>query len=80
MSDYLVFVKNFGINKVIIVIVYIKNNLFFGPDLTEINIVKSILADQDKMNNLDSCELFSKIKLEQNLEAKIISLFQKVYV
>lgn len=32
------------------------------------------------MKNLGSCEQFTKIKLEQNLEAKIISLSQRVYI
>lgn len=55
MSDYLAFAKNLGISKVIIVIVYIDNFPFFDPDLTEMNNVKSFLANQYKMKDLISC-------------------------
>lgn len=46
MSNYLAFAKNLGINKVVIVIIYVDNFLFFRPYPTKINIVKSLLADQ----------------------------------
>lgn len=74
MSDYLAFVKNLGTSKIVIIIVYINNFLFFRLDLVEINIVKSFLADQYKIKNLNSYGQFISIKLEQNLEAKTISL------
>lgn len=45
ISDYLTFAKNLDINKVIIIIIYIDNFLFFKPDFTKINIIKSFLAD-----------------------------------
>lgn len=35
MSDYSAFAKHVGTSKVVIVIVYVNNFLFFGPDLTE---------------------------------------------
>ena len=80
ISDYSVFAKNLGTNKVVIVIVYVDDFLFFGPDITEIHIVKSFLADQYKMKDLGSCGQFIGIKLERNLEAKTISLSQRVYI
>ena len=80
MSDYSAFAKNLGTSKVVIVIVYVDDFLFFGPDLTEINIIKSFLADQYKMKDLGSCGQFTGIKLERNLEAKTISLSQRVYI
>lgn len=80
MSDYSAFAKNLSTNKIVIVIVYVDNFLFFGPELTEINIIKSFLANQYKMKDLGSCRQFSGIKLEQNLEAKTISLSQRVYI
>lgn len=73
--DYSAFAKNLDINKVVIVIVYVDNFLFFESDLIKTNIVKSFLADQYKMKNLRSCGQFTSIKLKQNLEVKIISLF-----
>ena len=80
MSDYSAFAKNLGISNVVIVIVYIDDFLFFEPNLTEINIIKSFLADQYKMKDLGSCGQFIGIKLKQNLEAKTISLSQRVYI
>ncbi len=38
ISDYLAFTKNLQINKVVIVIVYINNFLFFTPDLIELKL------------------------------------------
>ena len=78
MSDYSAFAKNLGIIKVVIVIIYVDDFLYFGPDLVEINIVKFFLADQYKMKDLDSCGQFIGIKLKRNLEAKTISLLQRV--
>ena len=80
ISDYSAFAKNLGTSKVVIVIVYVDDFLFFGTDLTEINIIKSFLADQYKMKDLGSCGQFTGIKLERNLEAKTISLSQRVYI
>ncbi len=80
MSDYSAFAKNLGTSKVVIVIVYIDNFLFFRLDLTEIKIVKSFLANQYKMKDLGSCGQFTRIKLEQNLKTKTISLSQRVYI
>lgn len=80
MSDYLAFAKNFGISKVVIVIIYIDNFLFFRPDLTEINLIKSFLSDQYKIKNLSLYNQFTRIKLEQNLEKRSISLSQKIYI
>ncbi len=80
MSDYSAFAKNLGTSKVVIVIVYIDDFLFFRLDLMEINILKSFLADQYKMKDLGSCGQFTGIKLEQNLKAKTISLSQKIYI
>lgn len=45
ISDNLAFAKNLGISKVVIVIIYIDDFLFFVPDFTEINIIKSFLAN-----------------------------------
>ncbi len=45
MSDYSTFAKNFGINKVVIVIGYVDNFLFFKLNLIEINIVKFFLTN-----------------------------------
>ena len=64
MSDYSAFAKNLGTNKVVIVIIYIDDFLFFGPDLTKINFVKSFLANQYKMKNLGFCRQFTEIKLK----------------
>ncbi len=80
MSDYSAFVKNLGTGKIVIIIVYVDNFLFFGPDLREINIVKFFLANQYKMKDLSSYGQFTGTKLEQNLKAKTISLSQRVYI
>ena len=80
MSDYSAFAKNLGTSKVVIVIIYVNNFLFFGPNLTKINIIKSFWANQYKIKNLGSYEQFTGIKLKQNLEAKTISLSQRVYI
>lgn len=45
MSNYSDFAKNLGTSKVVIIIVYVDDFLFFGPDFMEINIVKSFLAN-----------------------------------
>lgn len=45
ISDYLAFVKNLGISKVVIIIIYIDNFFFFEQEFTEINIVKSFLTN-----------------------------------
>ena len=60
MSNYLAFAKNLGINKVVIVIVYVDNFLFFGPHPTKINIIKSLLDDQYQMKDLGSYEQFTR--------------------
>lgn len=80
MWDYLAFFKNLGTSKVVIVFVYFDNFLFFRPNLTEINIIKSFLVDQYRMKDLNSYEQFIGIKVEQNLEVKTISLSQRVYI
>ncbi len=80
MSDYSAFAKNLGTSMVVIVIVYVDDFLFFGPDFTKINIVKSFLADQYKIKDLGSCGQFIEINLEQNLKAKTILLSQEVYI
>lgn len=79
MLNYSAFTKYLGISKVVIIIVYIDNFLFFRTELTKINILKSFVTDQYKMKNLSFCRQFNKIKLEQNLEVKTISLSQRVY-
>ena len=73
-SDYSAFAKNLGTSKAVIIIVYIDNFLFFGPDITEINVLKSFLADQYKMKDLGLYGQFTGIKLEQNLEDRTIFL------
>ena len=45
ISDYSAFTKNLSTSKVIIVIIYINDFLYLGPDLAEINIVIYFLAD-----------------------------------
>ena len=80
VSDYLAFAKKFGTSKVVIVIVYVDDFLFFGLDFTEINLVKSFLSNQYKMKDLGPCGQFTGIKLEQNLERRTISLSQKIYI
>ncbi len=40
VSDYSVFVKNLETSKLVIVIVYVDDFLFFGPDIQKINTVK----------------------------------------
>ena len=80
MSDYLAFVKNLGTSKVVIIVVYIENFPFFGPDPTEINIVKFFLAKQYKMKDLRAWWQFTGIKLKRNLKTKSIFLFQRVYI
>ena len=45
MLDYSTFAKNLTISKVVIIIVYVDDFLFFGLDLTKINIIKSFLAN-----------------------------------
>lgn len=44
MSNYSAFAKNLCITKVVIIIVYIDNFLFFKADLIEIHIIKVILV------------------------------------
>lgn len=84
MSDYSPFAKNLGSSKVVIIIVYVNDFLFFKADFIKINIVKFFLTDQYKMKDLGSCGQFTEIKreqnLEQNLEAKTISLSQRFYI
>ena len=80
ISDYLAFAKSLGINKIVIIIFYMDNFLFFGSNLIEINFVKSFSTNQYKMKDLNSCRKFTKIKLEQNLEAKTISKSQRIYI
>ena len=46
MSDYSAFAQNLDTRKVVIDIIYVNNFLFFGLNLTKINIVKSFLANQ----------------------------------
>ena len=41
MSDYSAFTTTLGTSKIVILIVYIDNFLFFGLDFAKINIVKS---------------------------------------
>lgn len=74
VSDYSALAKNLGTSKVVIIIVYVNNFLFFGPNFTEINLVKSFLLNQYKMKDLDFCSQFTGIKLQQNLEKKTIFL------
>lgn len=64
MLDYLAFLKNLGTSKIVIIIVYIDNFLFFGPEFIEINIMKFFFVDQYKMKDLDSYRQFIKIKLK----------------
>lgn len=80
MLNYLLFAKNSNTNKIFIVIVYINNYLFFRPNFIKINIIKSFLIEKYKIKNLGSCKQFLEIKLEQNLEKKLILLSQKVYI
>lgn len=74
MSNHLVFTKNFGTSKIIIVMIYINDLLIFWSDITEINIVKLFLTNQYKIKNLGSCGQFTRTKLVQNLERKTIFL------
>lgn len=62
--DYLVFIKNHDINKVIIIIVYINNIFFFEPNIMEINIIKSFLANKYKIKDLSFYNQFIDIKLK----------------
>ena len=80
VSDYLALVKNYGTSKVVIIIVYVDDFLFFKPNLTKINLVKLFLSNQYKMKNLDFYGQFTSIKLEQNLEKRTIFLSQKIYI
>lgn len=77
--DYLPFAINLGTSKAVIVIVYFDDFLFFGPNISKINIMKSFLPNQYKMKDLSFFSQFTDIKLKQNLENKTIFLFQKVY-
>ena len=79
-SDYLVFAKNLRTSKAVIVIVYMDNILFFGPNITEINAVKSFITKQYIRKDLEPCSQFTEIKLEQNIDERTISLSQKVYL
>ena len=78
--DYAAFAKNLATSKVVILIDYVDNFLFFGPDFIEINIVKSFLANQYKIKDLRSCGQLTGIKLEQNLKARTISLSRRAYM
>lgn len=64
ISDYSAFVKNISTSKLVIVIIYVNNFLFFGLDITGINIIKSFLADRYKMKDLGSCRKFTGTRLE----------------
>lgn len=79
-TDYSTFAKNLDISRVVIIIIYINNFLFFGPDIIEINTVKSFLANYYKVKDLEPCSQFTETKQKQNFEKKTISLFQKVYI
>lgn len=52
--NYSAFTKNLDISKIVIVIIYIENILFFRSDFIKINIAKSFLADQYKIKDLGS--------------------------
>ena len=45
MSDYSAFAKNLATRKVFIIIIYIKNFLFFWINLTKIIILKIFMAN-----------------------------------
>ena len=80
VSDYSAFAKNLGTSKVVIVIVYVDEFLFFEPDIQEINTVKKYLADRYNMKDLGPCGQFTGIKLNQNTDKKTISLSQELYL
>ena len=79
-SDYSAFAKNLRTSRAVIVIVDVNNFLLYGPDITEINALKSFLAEQYKMKDLGPYDQFTRIKLKQNMDKRTISLFQKVYL
>lgn len=56
ISNYLIFSINFDINKVVIIIIYIDNFLFFKLDFIKINILIFFLADQYKMKDSRFCK------------------------
>lgn len=80
ISDYLVFIKNLGTTKVVIVNIYVNDFFFIMSDITKINFVKSFLDDQYKIKDLGSYLQFMETRLERNLEEKTISLSQKLYI
>ena len=66
--DYSAFAKNLETSKVVIVIIYVDDFLFFGPDIQEINMMKKYLADRYKMKDLGSFGQFTGIKLDRNTD------------
>ena len=79
VSDYFAFAKNLGTSKLVIVIVYVYDFLFFGPDISEINTVKKYLADRYKIKDLGPCGQFTEIKLIRILTKKQ-SIYSRSYI
>ncbi len=72
------FAQNVKTSKVTIVIVYVDDFLYCGPDIQKTHRVKKYWADQYKMKDLGPYGQFMVIKLDQNIDKKTIPLSQKL--
>lgn len=79
-SYYSAFAKNLDTHKVVIIIVYIDDFLFSGPDIAEMNIIKRYFSEPQKMKNRGLCCQFIGIKIERPIEENTTCLSKKIYV
>ena len=80
LSDHFALGKNLETDQVGIIIVYIDDFLFFGPNIVEINSIKRFLSETYKMQDLGSYCQFTGIKMERQMKQKTICLSWKIYV
>lgn len=80
MSDYSVFIRNAGTTRVVIVIVYVDDFLVFGPNMSDIDIIKWWLATHYKIKDLGPCSQFLGMKVERNEELRTISISQEAFI
>lgn len=80
MSNYLIFIYNFEITKIVIVIIYINNFLVFGANISEIDNIKWWLATHYKIKDLKLCSQFLCMKVEQNKKLWTISISHEIFI
>lgn len=79
-SDDSASANNLGTSKVGIIIVYIDEILFFWSDIQENNTARNYMTDRYKMKDPGLFGWFTEIKPDQNIDKKIISLSQELYL